>query len=104
MQFSSASYHYIPLRSKYSPKHPVVEYCLVCVLPLTQQSFKLIQNNSMVYNYSFVYFNLHVFRQQMKRQDSELHDSKHSLLHLNAEEKCNQVHGKLQVAELLSSN
>jgi hypothetical protein len=26
IQFSSTSYHFIPLRSKYSPKHPVLKH------------------------------------------------------------------------------
>jgi hypothetical protein len=52
MQFSPTSYHFIPLRSKYSPQHPVLKQ---------RPSFITIQNHRQ--NYSFLYSNFYVFRQ-----------------------------------------
>jgi hypothetical protein len=38
MQFSPPSYHFIPLRAKYSPQHPVLKHPQVYVLPLMSET------------------------------------------------------------------
>jgi hypothetical protein len=38
MQSSSASCHFLPLRSKYSPQHPVLKHPQICALPLMWQT------------------------------------------------------------------
>ena len=60
MQFPLDSCYFAPLRTKYSPQHPVlsqphsmfVPHCKIC-------SFTPIQNNRQ--NYSSIYFNRHIF-------------------------------------------
>jgi hypothetical protein len=45
MQFSPTSYHFIPLRSKYSPQRPVLKHPQSMFLPWCQRpSCTLIQN------------------------------------------------------------
>jgi len=53
MQSSSASYHFLPLRSKYSPQHPVPRH-LQSMFFHERQSFMLIKNNEK--NQSFKIF------------------------------------------------
>jgi hypothetical protein len=57
MQFSPASYHFIPLRSKYSPQHPVLKYSQSMLLR-QRPSFIPMQNCKQ--NYTFVCFNFYV--------------------------------------------
>jgi hypothetical protein len=67
MQFSPPSSHFIPLQSKYSPQHPVLNHPQSVFLPQCQRSsFTYIQNHRQ--HYSLVYCNLYVFWQQTKRQ------------------------------------
>jgi hypothetical protein len=65
MQFSPTSHHFISLQSKYSPQHPVFKHPQ-SVSPLMSESVTPIQNH--VQNYSSVYSNCYVFRQQKRRQ------------------------------------
>jgi hypothetical protein len=66
-QLSLPSRHFIPLRSKYLPQHPVLKHPQSMFLPLCQRTcFTPIQNHRQ--NYSLVYLNFGVFRQQTGRQ------------------------------------
>jgi hypothetical protein len=38
MQFSPTSCHFIPLRSKYCPQHPVLKHPQVCLPPLMSKT------------------------------------------------------------------
>jgi hypothetical protein len=67
MQFSPISYHIIPLRSKYSPQHPVLKNLQsMCLLWYQRASFTSIQNHRQ--NYSFVCSDFYVSSQQTRRQ------------------------------------
>jgi hypothetical protein len=67
MQFSPLSRHFIPLRTKYFPQHPVLQTPSVYVhLVMSETSFTPIQNGR--WNSSFVYFNFYVYRKQRGRQ------------------------------------
>jgi hypothetical protein len=60
MQFSPTSGHFISLRSRYSPQHPVLKHRQYMFLSLRQRpSFTTIQNNHRQ-NYSCVYSNFYV--------------------------------------------
>jgi hypothetical protein len=69
IQLPPISRHYISLRSKYSPQHPVLKHPQSLFLPYCQRpSFTPIQNN--MQNYTFVYSNLFTFlngRREHKR-------------------------------------
>jgi hypothetical protein len=57
VQLSSVSRYFIPLRSKYSPQHPVLKHPQSMLFPQCYRpSFTPIQNNRQ--NYGFVYFKL----------------------------------------------
>jgi hypothetical protein len=59
MQFSAISRHFISLRSRYSPQHPVIKHPQSVFLPWFQRpSFTPTQNQRQ--NYSFVYSNFYV--------------------------------------------
>jgi hypothetical protein len=59
MQFSTTSYPFIPLRSKYFPQHPVLKHPQSTFLPYCQKpSFTPIQNYRQ--NYIVVYSNFYV--------------------------------------------
>jgi hypothetical protein len=61
MQFSPASYYFIPLRPNYCPQYPVLKYLQPMFLSQYKRpSFTLIQNYRQ--NYSDVYFYVYVFR------------------------------------------
>jgi hypothetical protein len=67
MQFHPISRHFISLRSKYSPQHPVLKHPQVFVPPLmSQNKFHTIENHR---KYNFVYSTFYVFRQQTRRQN-----------------------------------
>jgi hypothetical protein len=57
MQFSAASCHFIPLRSKYSPKHPVLKHNQ-CVLPFTWET-KVCPIQNFTLNYCDLLFGLY---------------------------------------------
>jgi hypothetical protein len=57
MQLSPTSCLFISLRSKYAPQHPF----------LTSEA-KFRTHDEPYKNYSFVYFNFYIFKQQMGRQ------------------------------------
>ena len=61
------SRYLIPLRSKYTPQHPILKHPQPMFIPQYKQpSFTPIQNNRQ--NYSSVYLNLYIFGQQTGRQ------------------------------------
>jgi hypothetical protein len=64
MQFSPTFYHFIHLRSKDSPQHPVLEQPSLC--SSMSASFTPPQNHRQ--NYSFVYSDFYMFWQQTRRQ------------------------------------
>jgi hypothetical protein len=67
MQFPPISCHFIFLRTKYSPEHPVLKHPQSTFFPLSQRpSFTPIQNHRQ--NYNSVYSNFYVFIQQTIRQ------------------------------------
>jgi hypothetical protein len=52
MQFIPTSFHFVPIRSKYSPQHPILKHPRSVFPPLCQRSsFAPIQNHRP--NYSF---------------------------------------------------
>jgi hypothetical protein len=60
MQFSPTSCHFIPLRSKYSPKHPVLNLCSsLNVRDQFSHPYKTTGKIIVYVVYSFVYFNLY---------------------------------------------
>jgi hypothetical protein len=66
-QFCPTSYHFISLRSKYPPQHPIFKHPQSVFLSSSQRpDFTPIQN--LRQNCSFVYSNFYVSRQQMRRQ------------------------------------
>jgi hypothetical protein len=70
VQFSPISYHFITLRSTYSPEQPVFGHPQFIFLPSRQRtSFTLVQNYRK--SKSFEYFKLYAFRQQ--RNELALH-------------------------------
>jgi hypothetical protein len=67
MQVSPTSSHFISLRSKYSPQHPVLKHHQSVFHPKCQRSsFTPIHNHRQTY--SLVYSNFYVFRQQTRGQ------------------------------------
>jgi hypothetical protein len=67
MQSSLASRHFLPLRSKYFPQHPVLKQPQSMLLPQCERpSFTLIQNSRC--NYGFVYFNILVHTAETRKQ------------------------------------
>jgi hypothetical protein len=67
MQFSPTPCHFISLRSKYSPQHPVLKHPQsVFLLECQRLNFTLILNHRQ--NYSFVFSEFYDFRQQTRRQ------------------------------------
>jgi hypothetical protein len=78
MQFSPASYYFIPLRSKHSPQQPVLKHPQSMLFPQCQKpTFTPIPNY--MQNYSFLYFMFLYSRQEDKKEASELNGSKHYL-------------------------
>jgi hypothetical protein len=61
MQFSPTSYHFIPLRSKYSPQQPVLKYPQSVLSLISETKFHLY--TKLQTKLLFLYFNLYVFRQ-----------------------------------------
>jgi hypothetical protein len=49
MQFSPASRHFIPLWSKYSPRHPVLKHPQFMVLPYCQRPSKFTSVTSLTF-------------------------------------------------------
>jgi hypothetical protein len=67
MQFSPPFCHLTPLRSKYSPQHPVLKHLQSLFLPYCQRaSFTPLQN--LRQNYNLVYSKFYIFLQQTRRQ------------------------------------
>jgi hypothetical protein len=60
MQFSLTSYNFIPLRSKHSPRHPVLKYPHSLIV-----RYQASHLNKMTGKISFVYFNFYAYRQQL---------------------------------------
>jgi hypothetical protein len=74
MQFSSPSHHFIPLRSKYSPKHPVLLQPQSVTLNVRDE-FSHSENHRK--NCSLVYSNSYVSSTaDQKTEGSGLNDSK----------------------------
>jgi hypothetical protein len=66
VQLYEPSRHFISLRSKYSPQQHVLKHSQSMFLPQYQNpSFTTMQNHRQ--HYSFIYSNIYVFRQQMRR-------------------------------------
>jgi hypothetical protein len=71
MQFSPSLHYFIPLRSKYSPQHPVLKHPhSVCALPLMLET-KFHTHTKWLAELCFVYFNLYVPRQQAGGQKTQ---------------------------------
>jgi hypothetical protein len=56
IQFSPTAYHFIPLRSKYSPQHPLLKYIQSISFPWCQTP-----SSTPIQNYTSVYFNFTFF-------------------------------------------
>jgi hypothetical protein len=67
VQLTELSCHFIPLRSKYSAKHPVLRHPQSVLFSWRERpGFAPIQNS---YNYPFIHFNLYVFWQLTGRYE-----------------------------------
>jgi hypothetical protein len=64
MQFSPASYHFIPLRSKYSPQNPVLIHPQSILFPTVKEKFHThTEPQAKLYPpFFFLHFNLRGFR------------------------------------------
>jgi hypothetical protein len=66
LQFSPTSCNFIPLLSKYFPQYPILKYPQFMILQLKSDA-KSHAHTDLRQNYSFVYFNLYVYRQKARR-------------------------------------